>query len=201
MFLLRWETDPDILWKAIQHGYISSIYEKIMGKVLGLNSPGSYEYGLRERQHRHNLENMNWAKIFNITVIAKKKKEAKVICAMCMLSHFSHAQLQATTWTLACQAPLSMEISKQEYWIGLPCPLPGESSQPTDWTSVSCIYLLCCKWILYIWATGEAQRSYICSQTELCLKLNVTKEPRWWTGTCYKFWTALSELKGISLVA
>ena len=59
MFLLRWETDPDILWKAIQHGYISLIYEKIMGKALGLNSPGSYGYGLRERQHRHNLENMN----------------------------------------------------------------------------------------------------------------------------------------------
>ena len=129
MFLLRWETDPDILWKAIQHGYISLIYEKIMGKALGLNSPGSYGYGLRERQHRHNLENMNWAKIFNITIIAKKK-EAKVICAMCMLSHFSHAQLRATTWTLACQAPLSMEISKQEYWIGLPCPLPGDLLNP-----------------------------------------------------------------------
>ena len=53
MFLLTWETDSDILWKAIQHGYISSIYEKIMGKILGLNSPRSY--GLREGQYRQSL--------------------------------------------------------------------------------------------------------------------------------------------------
>ena len=28
----------------------------------------------------------------------------------------------ATTWTVACQAPLSMEFSRQEYWSGLPFP-------------------------------------------------------------------------------
>ena len=33
--------------------------------------------------------------------------------------------LFATPWTVALQAPLSMEFSKQEYWSGLPClPLP-----------------------------------------------------------------------------
>ena len=26
----------------------------------------------------------------------------------------------ATLWTVACQAPLSMEFSRQEYWSGLP---------------------------------------------------------------------------------
>ena len=35
-----------------------------------------------------------------------------------MLSHFSHVQLFATPWTIACQAPLSMGISRQEYWSG-----------------------------------------------------------------------------------
>ena len=25
-----------------------------------------------------------------------------------------------------CQAPLSMEFSRQEYWSGLPCPSPGD---------------------------------------------------------------------------
>ena len=47
-----------------------------------------------------------------------------------MLSPFSHVQLFATPWTVACQVPLSMGFSRQEYWSGLPCPLPGESSQP-----------------------------------------------------------------------
>ena len=31
----------------------------------------------------------------------------------------------ATPRTVACQAPLSMELSRQEYWIGLPYPPPG----------------------------------------------------------------------------
>ena len=34
----------------------------------------------------------------------------------------------ANSWTLACQAPLSMGFSKQEYWSGLPCPPPGDLS-------------------------------------------------------------------------
>ena len=29
-------------------------------------------------------------------------------------------------WTVACQAPLSVEFSKQEYWSGLLCPLPRD---------------------------------------------------------------------------
>ena len=47
---------------------------------------------------------------------------------MCMLSHFSHVQLCATLWTVACQAPLSMEFSRQEYWSGLTFLSPGDLS-------------------------------------------------------------------------
>ena len=36
----------------------------------------------------------------------------------CMLSHFGHVQLFATRLTVACQAPLSMEFSSEEYWSG-----------------------------------------------------------------------------------
>ena len=32
----------------------------------------------------------------------------------------------ATPWTVACQAPLSIEFSRQEYWSGLPFPSPGD---------------------------------------------------------------------------
>jgi len=35
-----------------------------------------------------------------------------------------------TPWTLACQAPLSMEFSRQEYWSGQPFPPPGNLSNP-----------------------------------------------------------------------
>ena len=32
----------------------------------------------------------------------------------------------ATPWTVACQAPLSVGFSGQEYWRGLPFPFPGD---------------------------------------------------------------------------
>ena len=35
-----------------------------------------------------------------------------------------------TPWTVAHQAPLSMGFSRQEYWSGLPCPLPGDLPDP-----------------------------------------------------------------------
>ena len=33
-------------------------------------------------------------------------------------------------WTVACQVPLSMGFSRQEYWNGLPCPPPGNLPHP-----------------------------------------------------------------------
>ena len=40
----------------------------------------------------------------------------------------SLVQLFVTPWTVACQFPLSMEFSRQEYWIDLPFPSPGDLS-------------------------------------------------------------------------
>ena len=48
---------------------------------------------------------------------------------VCLLS-LCHVQLSETQWTMARQAPLSMEFSKQEYWSGLPRPLPGDLPHP-----------------------------------------------------------------------
>ena len=42
----------------------------------------------------------------------------------------SHARLFVTPLTAACQAPLSMEFSRQEYWSGLPFPSPGDLPDP-----------------------------------------------------------------------
>ena len=50
----------------------------------------------------------------------------------------SHVWLFATPWTIAHQAPLSMEFFRQEYCSGLPCPLPGHLPNPRDWTNVCC---------------------------------------------------------------
>ena len=45
-----------------------------------------------------------------------------------MLSRFSHVQLFVTSWTVACQAPLSMGFPRQKYWSGLPFPSPRDLS-------------------------------------------------------------------------
>ena len=49
-----------------------------------------------------------------------------------------------TPWTVACQAPLSMGSSRQEYWSGLPS--PSQRIFPTLQLNLG---LLCCKQILY----------------------------------------------------
>jgi len=36
----------------------------------------------------------------------------------------------ATPWTVAPQAPLSVEFSRQEYWNGLPFPTSGDIPDP-----------------------------------------------------------------------
>ena len=45
-------------------------------------------------------------------------------------------------WTVACQAPPSMEFSRQEYWSRLPFPPPGDL--PGDRTCISLVSLIFC---------------------------------------------------------
>ena len=60
-------------------------------------------------------------------------------------------------WTVAHQAPLSMEVSRQEYWSGLPCPPPGVVPSPgMEPGSVSWIPSGC----FTIWATKEAHEHW-----------------------------------------
>ena len=42
----------------------------------------------------------------------------------------SCVRLFATPWTVALQAPLSMEFSRQAYWNGLPFPTPEDFPNP-----------------------------------------------------------------------
>ena len=49
---------------------------------------------------------------------------------MCYPLSLSHVQLFATPWTVPCQAPLSMGVSRQEFWSGLSCPSLGDLPNP-----------------------------------------------------------------------
>ena len=46
-----------------------------------------------------------------------------------LLSRFGRVRLFTTPWTAAYQAPLSMGVSRQEYWSGVPLPPPKSPCQ------------------------------------------------------------------------
>ena len=75
------------------------------------------------------------------------------VCAQSL----SCVRLIVTPRTAACQVPLSIGFSRQEYWSGLPFLTPGGSSWTRDQSWVSCISCIC-RQVLYHWATQEAQR-------------------------------------------
>ena len=87
-----------------------------------------------------------------------------------MLSLFSHLQLFAAPWTVACQASLSMGFSGQEYWRGLLLPplgdLPNPGIEPTSLMSPALAGRF--------FATGATKNIYnnaycfCCSVAQLC---------------------------------
>ena len=57
--------------------------------------------------------------------VGRRKEIVKI-----KVKSLSHVQLFVTPWTVAPQAPPSMEFSRQEYWSGLPFPSPGDLPDP-----------------------------------------------------------------------
>ena len=47
-----------------------------------------------------------------------------------VLSSFSCVHLFVTLWTVAHKTTLFMGFSREEYWNGLPCSLPGDLPDP-----------------------------------------------------------------------
>ena len=58
-----------------------------------------------------------------------RKKQSKVFLKL-LFSCFNCVRLFSTPWTIACQAPLFMGFSSQDYWSGLPFPPPGHLPKP-----------------------------------------------------------------------
>ena len=75
----------------------------------------------------------------------------------------------AISWIVACQSPLSMGISREEYWSGLPCPPPGDLPDPE---SEPVFYISCIgRQVLPTSATWAAQTFikksfYVLAQTQ-----------------------------------
>ena len=95
----------------------------------GLLSMGSHRVG------------HNWSDL--AAAAAAKEKTNK----SCMSSSFSHVWLFANLGPVAFQAPLSMGLSRQEDWSGVPCPPPGDLPNPgREPTSLNVSWI--CRWVL-----------------------------------------------------
>ena len=99
-------------------------------------------------------------------------------CAV--LSRFNCVQLCTTLWTVACQAPLFMGFSRQEYWGGFPFPPPGNLPRMEgNRTHISCLpplvgrfFTTSITWEANIWGrNGNSGRFYF---------LGLQKHCRWW---------------------
>ena len=72
---------------------------------------------------------MNLAKLQNTKSIHRNHLHFYILTIKKVKS-LSHVPLFATPWTIAHQAPPSMEFSRQEYWSGVPFPSPGDLPDP-----------------------------------------------------------------------
>ena len=104
-----------------------------------------------------------------------------------VLSCFSNVRLFVTLWTVAHQAPLCMEFSRQKYWSGLVCPPPGalpnpgikprslalqEDSLPSEPPGKLPYVCVCIYTHTHIWANEMATHSSI-----LAWRITWTEEP------------------------
>ena len=80
-----------------------------------------------------------------------------IVPCVCVCAVTQSCPTLCDLWTVACQTPLSIGFSRQEYWSGLPCP-----PQRIFLTQESNPYrpcLLHCMQVLSHWATWEAHSS------------------------------------------
>ena len=93
-------------------------------------SPSFYYYFLASCPTAQTADRSWNQRAYPLRVVADQPCLSWFQVGRCMLSHFSHVRLFATPQTIAHQALLSMEFSRQEYWSGLPCLPPGELPNP-----------------------------------------------------------------------
>ena len=77
------------------------------------------------------------------------------VCHCCCYCLVLSCVCFAIPWTVAHQAPLSVGFSRQGYWAAIPF------SREIFLTQGSIPHLLHCKWVLYHWATREANLDHV----------------------------------------
>ena len=98
---------------------------------MDCSPPGSSVHGISQARI------LEWVAILFSRGSSRPRDQTQVCCiAGIFFIKCVHAKsLQSflslcNLWSIAYQAPLSMELSRQEYWSVLPCPPPGDLPEP-----------------------------------------------------------------------
>ena len=107
-----------------------------------------------------------------------------------------------TPWTVVHQAPLSMGISRQEYWSGLPCPHPGIfSTQGLNPGLPHCRWILyhlshqgsprILEWVAYSFSRGSSHPGIKCRSPSLQADFLLSEAPgKYKNFYCLTLWTS-----------
>ena len=87
---------------------------------------------------------ISWQGLDIMVALSKQQKANSNLIPM-VVHAYSVMSDSATLWPVACQAPLSMEFSRQEYQSGLPISSPGDFPDP----GIEPVPLVIGRWILY----------------------------------------------------
>ena len=89
------------------------------------------------RNGRSDVQVLLPATLLSFLETAKRSTTMCVCVCVCVCAHVrtrmhacSVVSDSATPWTVAYQVPLSMQLSRQEYWSGLPFPTPQDLPNP-----------------------------------------------------------------------
>ena len=103
---------PVVWW--LLHSDIGSVYDS-SGEETGSPTSTTTTHGGHMNKVRKPHRKLNKSALY----FGKRKKDSAKSCLTL-----------AIPWTVACQGPLSMGFSGQEYWSGLPFPSPGKLPNP-----------------------------------------------------------------------
>ena len=98
----------------------------VISTVFTASSPINYLLCLSIRSNSSSTQVLSWDWSNSVPSLDSTSASVCVCVCVCVCISCSAKSNSVTPWTIARQAPLSMEFSSQEYCSGLPCPSPGD---------------------------------------------------------------------------
>ena len=123
--LISWLQSPSAVIlepPKIKSDTVSTVSPSICHEVMGPEAM-ILAFWMLSFKPTFSLFSLTFIKRFFSSLLSAMKKWREV-------KSLSHVRLFATPWAVAYQAPPSLGFSRQEYWIGLPFPSPGDLPNP-----------------------------------------------------------------------